>query len=69
MDGKSQSEGGEPRIAFAVREAARAAGVSVATLYALWAEGRGPRRRKLGSRTLILAEDLREWLRSLEDAA
>lgn len=44
--------------------------ISRALLYKLWAEGKGPRRIKIGSRTFISAEAAADWRRSLEaDAA
>jgi predicted DNA-binding transcriptional regulator AlpA len=53
-----------PRLALHVGEASKLAGISRAFLYAEWKAGRGPPRIKLGSRTLVLHEDLLAWLRS-----
>jgi excisionase family DNA binding protein len=52
------------RIAFTIKEAARASGLSRSLLYV--AIGRGElRAKKCGARTLILDADLRRFLRSL----
>jgi predicted DNA-binding transcriptional regulator AlpA len=54
------------RIAYSVAEVCSAAGIARATLYAEWKRGRGPRKLKLGKRTLITREALADWLASLE---
>jgi excisionase family DNA binding protein len=52
------------KVAFTIKEAARASGISRSFLYV--AIGRGAlRARKCGARTLILDADLRRFLRSL----
>jgi excisionase family DNA binding protein len=52
------------KLAFTIKEAARATGLSRSLLYV--AIGRGAlRARKCGARTLILNTDLRRFLRSL----
>lgn len=40
--------------------------ISRSYLYELWSEGRGPRRTKLGRRTLITGEAAAEWRRRIE---
>ena len=55
-----------PRLAYSVNEAAKVSGLSRAFIYAEWQAGRGPRKVKAGRRTLITAEALASWLRSLE---
>jgi excisionase family DNA binding protein len=56
------------KIAFTVKEAARASGLSRSLLYL--AIGRGAlRAKKCGARTLILESDLRRFLRSLPKLA
>jgi len=40
--------------------------ISRSYLYRLWSEGRGPRRTKLGRRTLISGEAAAEWRRRME---
>ena len=52
------------RLAFAIKEAARVAGLSRSQLYVEIARGT-LRARKCGTRTLILDSDLRRFLRSL----
>ena len=42
-------------------------GIGQATLYRLWAAGKGPRRVKVGSRTMIPVEAAREWRARLLD--
>lgn len=59
-------EQSEPKIALSVKEAAKVSSLSRAFIYAEWQSGRGPAKIKAGNRTLILAETLWEWLRSLE---
>lgn len=54
------------KLAYSIEEAAEVTGLSRAFIYAEWQAGRGPRKAKVGSRTLILDESLRSWLRSLE---
>lgn len=41
--------------------------ISRAYLYQLWTEGRGPRRTKLGRRTLISGESAAAWRRRMEE--
>lgn len=40
--------------------------ISRSYLYRLWTEGRGPRRTKLGRRTLISREAAADWRRRME---
>jgi hypothetical protein len=54
------------KLAFSVEEAAKVCGLSRAFIYAEWKAGRGPKKYKAGYRTLITAEALIAWLRSLE---
>jgi hypothetical protein len=53
------------RLAFSLFEAAEAANLSRAQIHRFIIEGRGPRFRKAGRRTIILRSDLEEWLRTL----
>jgi predicted DNA-binding transcriptional regulator AlpA len=56
--------------AQSVTDAAESAGISRSLLYRLIAEGKGPRVRKIGRRSVVLVEDRDSWLRSLvPDAA
>mgnify|MGYP000583303593 CR=1 FL=1 len=50
------------RLAYSPTEAARALGVSRPTVYAM-IRSQGLRTLKVGTRTLIPADGLREWLR------
>ena len=52
------------RLAFTIKEAARAAGLSRSLLYVAIARG-ALRARKCGARTLILDTDLRRFLHNL----
>lgn len=52
-------------LSFTLYEAAEVAGVSRSLIYKTIGEGRGPRFRKAGNRTILLKEDLEAWLRSL----
>jgi hypothetical protein len=52
------------KIAFTIKEAVRASGLSRSMLYVAIGEG-ALRARKCGARTLILDTDLRRFLRSL----
>jgi excisionase family DNA binding protein len=63
---KSEVASGE-RLAYSIKEAAAIAGVSVHTLYRAVGEGKLMPKR-LGSRTLIPADRLRDFLNGLEDA-
>ena len=40
--------------------------ISRAYLYTLWSDGKGPRRTKLGRRTLITGQAAQAWRRKLE---
>lgn len=48
-------------VAYSVTDAARYAGIGRSTLYNALAAGELPA-RKLGKRTLILRDDLRDWI-------
>jgi hypothetical protein len=52
------------KIAFTIKEAVRASGLSRSMLYVAIGEG-ALRARKCGARTVILEADLRRFLRSL----
>ena len=54
------------KLAYSINEAAEVCSLSRAFIYAEWQAGRGPRKVKVGKRTLITDESLRSWLRSLE---
>jgi predicted DNA-binding transcriptional regulator AlpA len=54
-------------VALSIADTASSAGLGRSTLYALIAEGRGPRVTKIRGRSLILVEDRDRWLRSLSD--
>lgn len=54
-----------PRINYMVREVCALGNFSKSYLYLLWQEGKGPRRFKLGRKTLVRAEDFHAWLDSL----
>lgn len=41
-------------------------GLSRATVYQLWKRGHGPKRTKIGRRTLISAEQAKAWLHQQE---
>ncbi|MBI4183706.1 MAG: helix-turn-helix domain-containing protein [Proteobacteria bacterium] len=51
------------KLTFSIDEAAEAAGVGRTLLYSELAAGR-LRAKKVGRRTIILADDLESWLRS-----
>jgi predicted DNA-binding transcriptional regulator AlpA len=57
-----------PKLAYSPKEAAEVVSLSRAFLYNEWSAGRGPKKIKIGRRTLITDEALREWLRSLQHA-
>jgi len=63
---KNSAQTSEPqsKIAYTVREAVRASGLSRSTLYLVIGSG-ALRVRKHGTRTLILDSDLRRFLRGL----
>lgn len=52
--------------AYSVPAFCAAHGISRGYLYVLWAEGRGPRRTKLGRRVLISGEAAADWRRRME---
>jgi len=54
-------------IAYSIPDAADAAGVGKSKIYSEIAAG-NLRARKMGSRTLILIEDLKAWLANLPEA-
>jgi predicted DNA-binding transcriptional regulator AlpA len=51
-------------IAVSVPECARRCGISRALLWKILQQGKGPPLLKIGGRTLVLVEDLNEWLRA-----
>jgi hypothetical protein len=51
---------------YSVRQFCHAHNISRGYLYQLWNEGRGPRRTKLGRRTLISGESAAAWRRRME---
>lgn len=53
------------KLAFSVSEAVEISGISRSFLYKCIAQGKGPKFRKAGSRTLILRSDLEAWLKNL----
>ena len=55
-----------PRICYSIPEVCRLTGISRSFIYKEWACGRGLRRFKAGSRTLVRAKALEDWIRSLE---
>ncbi len=63
-DSSAQRREAQPKIAYTVREAVQASGLSRSTLYVAIGSGTLPA-RKCGSRTVILETDLRRYLRSL----
>jgi len=52
--------------AYSIPQFCDAHHISRAYLYQLWNEGRGPRRTKLGRRTLISGEAAADWRRRME---
>src|SRR5262252_1959111 len=52
--------------AFTVLEFCQAFGISVALLYKLWAQGQGPDRMMVGSRTLISEVAADKWRQECE---
>jgi len=57
---------GDHLIAFSVSELCSAVGICRQTLYSAWQCGRGPKKLKIGKRTLVTREALTAWLVSLE---
>jgi excisionase family DNA binding protein len=62
-----QSSNSLPKLSYGVAEAVQATGVGRSTLYAAMAAGK-LRAIKLGSRTIILADELRRFLGELPSA-
>jgi predicted DNA-binding transcriptional regulator AlpA len=56
----------ETRIAYSINEYCDAMRISRGTLYNLWKAGRGPRRMKIGCRTIISVEAAAEYQRRCE---
>ena len=54
------------KFALSINQAAELAGIRRGLLYKMIAEGRGPRLTKVGRRSVILTESLRQWLTQLE---
>ncbi|WP_035571686.1 helix-turn-helix domain-containing protein [Hyphomonas adhaerens] len=53
-------------VAYTIPEACNASGLGKSSIYAAIAKG-ALRTKKMGSRTLILAADLKAWLENLPD--
>ena len=56
----------ESKDAYEIVEFCLRHGISRATLYNLWRDGKGPRRMKVGARTLISREAAEDWRRQCE---
>lgn len=54
-------------LGLSVAEAAEAIGISPSTLYRLWGEDCGPPRTRIGSRWVVPARELMEWLGRKEE--
>ena len=54
-----------PKLMLSVSEAIQVSGISRPMLYKLWRTGQGPARLSVGSRTLISALALSDWVESL----
>lgn len=54
--------GTSERLAYSVDEICSLVGVSRAFIYALWRQGKGPARLKIGTRTIVTAAALDAWL-------
>ncbi len=52
---------------YSVRAFCEAHDISRGYLYQLWSEGAGPRKMKVGRRTLISREAAAEWRRRMEE--
>jgi predicted DNA-binding transcriptional regulator AlpA len=52
------------RLGLSPREFAAAAGLSIAMLYKLWRQNKGPPSTRLGTRRVIEVEQGRKWLAS-----
>jgi predicted DNA-binding transcriptional regulator AlpA len=59
---------GTPKLGLSVIEVAEAMGCSKAFLYGLWSKGKGPRRAKIGGRTIVRPEWIQEYLQECEVA-
>lgn len=55
------------QLAYSPAQAAQLSAISKAFIYKEWLAGRGPRKTKIGRRTVITHEALHDWLRSMED--
>ncbi len=58
-----------PRLALSIDHFCRLHGIGRRTLYDLWADGRGPKFFKVGSRVLISIEAAAAWRRDMEARA
>ena len=56
-----------PKLAYTVNEFCEASGLGRALLYRLWKEGKGPKRRRAGSKVLVDHEDGKAWLQTLPE--
>ena len=55
-------------LAYTVGQFLQAFPISRTSLYAAWSEGRGPKRIKIGRRTLIPVQAADEWMEGLLQA-
>ncbi|MFC0170232.1 helix-turn-helix transcriptional regulator [Pseudoduganella danionis] len=55
-----------PKVLLDVLEVCHSANISRQFLYKLWSQGEGPKRIKLGVRTLVRTADLEAWVQSLD---
>ncbi len=66
---KDQNERPKTLRAFSVNQYCEDHNICRATLYNLWRDGRGPRRMKIGHRTMISIEAAEDYRREGGDAA
>jgi predicted DNA-binding transcriptional regulator AlpA len=56
-----------PIAALSIADTARTSGIGRSTLYAMIAQGCGPRVTKINNRSVILIEERDRWLRSFSN--
>lgn len=55
----------ETKLAYSPEEAAQMLGISRSALYSEWQQGRGPRFVKIGRRTVVPLQAIRDYLSGL----
>jgi hypothetical protein len=66
---KNSEHGDQVKLGYSINEYCAGVGISRGTLYNLWRRGEGPRRMKIGCRTIISTAAAADYHQRCEGAA